>query len=109
MGLALLIAPSLLFAAEKKSAEAEIPAPEDLTLRTDDGLKLAVTYFPGLRGKDSIPVILLHSFKGSGADFAKEDGLAPYLQEKLGCAVIVPDLRGHGKSTTVKVGRRTDA
>ena len=34
--------------------------------------------------------------------------MALYLQEKLGCAVIVPDLRGHGGSTSVKVGRKTE-
>jgi pimeloyl-ACP methyl ester carboxylesterase len=88
---------------EKKAAKPdgdEIPAAEDVTLTTGDGLGLALTYFAGTRGKDSIPVILLHAFKGSRKDFVKEGGLAPYLQEKLGCAVVAPDLRGHGESTS---------
>ena len=75
------------------------PQPEDITLTTEDGVKLAVTYYAGTKGKDSIPVILLHGygFLESRKDYA---GLAPYLQDELGCAVIVPDLRGHGDSTS---------
>ena len=52
-------------------------------------------------------MILLHGFKGSRKDFTQKDGLAAFLQEKLGCAVIVPDLRGHGDSTRIKVGKES--
>ena len=31
--------------------------------------------------------------------------MAAFLQEKLGCAVIVPDLRGHGESTLDQGGQ----
>jgi pimeloyl-ACP methyl ester carboxylesterase len=49
-------------------------------------------------------VILLHGFKGNRKDLDKEDeGLAWFLQKNLGCAVIVPDLRGHGDSTKVRI------
>jgi pimeloyl-ACP methyl ester carboxylesterase len=82
--------------------------PEDKSLSTEDGLKLAITYFPGTKGKESIPVILLHAWKGSRQDFTKENGLAPYLQEKLGCAVVVPDLRGHGDSTSITKGDKVE-
>ena len=85
-----------------------IPPPEDVSLSTADGLKLEMTYFPGRKGKDSIPVILLHAWKGSRQDFVKDEGLASYLQDKLGCAVVVPDLRGHGESTSIKNGKKTD-
>jgi pimeloyl-ACP methyl ester carboxylesterase len=87
--------------AEKKADEEEIKPPEDAPLTTDDGLELKTTYFPGSKGPESIPVILLHGFKGNRKDFTQEQGLAPYLQEKLGCAVIVPDLRGHGESLKI--------
>ena len=51
-------------------------------------------------------MILLHGFKGSSRkDFTQEQGLAAFLQEKLGCAVIVPDLRGHGESTKIRIGQ----
>lgn len=62
-----------------------------------DGVQLTATYFPGTEGKESLPVILLHAFKGSGKEYV---GLAPFLQNS-GCAVLVPDLRGHGGSTQV--------
>jgi pimeloyl-ACP methyl ester carboxylesterase len=81
-----------------KTAEEEIPKPQDEMLTTADGLKLAITYYPGTQGKESVPVILIHGFSpGSRKDYAD---LAPLLQEKLGCAVILPDLRGHGDSKT---------
>ena len=97
---------------EKKGDEDEIPPPEEIDLTTDDGLEMKATYFPGTKGHESIPVIILHGFnkgKGSGKDFTGRQGLAPYLQETLGCAVIVPDLRGYGESLKIKInGNRTD-
>jgi pimeloyl-ACP methyl ester carboxylesterase len=97
--------------ADKKAAKADDEgpaAPEDITLTTEDGLTLAATYFAGTKGKDSVPVILLHAWKGSRKDLIKEDGLAWQLQKRLGCAVIVPDLRGHGESTRHKGPRKTE-
>ena len=73
-------------------------------LRTGDGLELALTYYPGTKGKQTIPVVLLHGWKQSRNDYKD---LAPALQ-KLGYAVIVPDLRGHGESTRLKGARRDE-
>ncbi|MGO8690617.1 MAG: alpha/beta hydrolase [Thermoguttaceae bacterium] len=73
------------------------PAPEDVTLKTDDGITLKATYYASTNGKESIPVVLLHGYKESRKDYAD---LAPALQRDLGCAVLVPDLRGHGDSTS---------
>ena len=78
-----------------KAGEAEKPPePEDVVLETKDGLRLTATFYPGTEGNQSVPVILLHMWKGSRSDYG---GLAPYLQQ-LCHAVLVPDLRGHGES-----------
>jgi alpha-beta hydrolase superfamily lysophospholipase len=79
-------------------------------LTTKDGVELYVEYRPAPtkkgakkdQGHDVVPVLLLHMAKGSGRDWRP---LADKLQQ-AGHAVIVPDLRGHGKSTQVKLGGR---
>jgi len=86
--------------------EPSLPSPVELEgndLVTRDGVQLTATFYPGNRGQESVPVILLHMSKGDRKEYA---GLAPYLQEQ-GCAVLVPDLRGHGSSTVVFVGNTT--
>ncbi len=80
----------------------KIPKPEDLTLQTGNGLKLAITYYPSFKGKQAIPIVLLHDWKESRNEFKD---LAPALQA-LGHAVIAPDLRGHGESTRYEGARR---
>ena len=67
-------------------------------LQTSDGLELTLTYYRGTKGKQTIPVVLLHGWKQSRNDYKD---LAPALQAQ-GYAVIVPDLRGHGESTHLK-------
>ena len=59
-----------------------------------DGMILSATYYRGANGKDSVPVVLLHGKGGSRRDF---DPIIPELL-KAGMAVLVPDIRGHGKS-----------
>ena len=59
-----------------------------------DGTILSATYYRGAKGKDSVPVVLLHGRGGSRRDF---DPIIPALL-KEGMAVLVPDIRGHGKS-----------
>lgn len=89
-------------AARKRSAE-ELPPPVDISgseLLTQDGVALKATFFPGSKGKESVPIILLHSWKGSRKDYVT---LAPMLWE-AGHAVLVPDLRGHGQSTSAAGG-----
>ena len=78
----------------------KLPDPEAIELTTRDGLKLEATYYGSNLGKNAVPIIMLHGWKGSGTDF---DKLARDMQ-LLGHAVIVPDLRGHGKSTKIVVG-----
>ncbi|MBX3411351.1 MAG: alpha/beta fold hydrolase [Pirellulales bacterium] len=95
---------------KKSASEIEIPAPENVALVTDDRLTLQATYYPGVdaasRGKDIVPVILLHGFKGNRNEWAD---LATMLQTQrsaddkpIGHAVIVPDLRGHGESIYIE-------
>lgn len=74
-------------------------------LVTKDGVQLKATFFPGPKGKESVPVILLHGHKGDRKEFV---ALAPSLQ-KQGHAVLTPDLRGHGESTMTVGGRKLDA
>jgi pimeloyl-ACP methyl ester carboxylesterase len=74
-------------------------------LVTKDGVQLRATFFPGLKGKESVPVILLHSFKGNRNEYSV---LAPFLQSK-GHAVLVPDLRGHGESVNTMDGEKLEA
>jgi pimeloyl-ACP methyl ester carboxylesterase len=80
------------------------PPVQELELLTNDGLRLALSYYPGTKGKESIPIVLLHMWKKSRADYKP---LALYLQS-LGHAVIAPDLRGHGQSVRFKGSRKDD-
>ncbi len=80
-------------------AKKKLPAPENVGFKTRDGVQIGATYYPSPlekeMQKEAVPVILLHSFKGSRAEF---NDLALALQD-AGCAVLAPDLRGHGQST----------
>ena len=82
-----------------QAAKKEVPEPEDLTLETKDGVSLRCTYYPGTAKKASIPVIMVHGWEGQRSEY---DALALALQS-VGHTVIVPDLRGHGQSTIVKL------
>lgn len=84
------------FAGAQESKQAP---PEQVTLQTKDGIPLKATYYPGSNGKETIPIVMLHSHKGNRNDFEQ---LARFFQsDYFGAAVLVPDLRGHGESTQV--------
>jgi pimeloyl-ACP methyl ester carboxylesterase len=88
------VAPARAAEADEKE-KVEIPEPEVISLTTKDNLNLKATFYGGTKGKESVPIVILHDYEGNRNQF---DGLARSLQS-LGHAVLVPDLRGHGEST----------
>jgi pimeloyl-ACP methyl ester carboxylesterase len=98
-----LLAGQLLAQAPKKPApkKDEAKEPKPVTLETRDGVALKAMYYPGARGKETAPVIMLHGWEQRGVLW---EPLAVYFQRNLGHAVIVPDLRGHGQSLTQTAG-----
>jgi hypothetical protein len=99
--------PSKKPAAPVKAAEEPSAKGEDITLPTADNVQIIATYYRGTKGKESVPVVLLHGYglQHNRTDYTK--GLAPYLQSQ-GYAVVVPDFRGHGDSTRLKTVRGKD-
>jgi len=96
-------------AQNEKKHEKDLPPIENLTLETHDRVLLSAKYFPGTKGKESVPIIMLHSMKlltSTGASYYK---LAGDIQKFMGHAVIVPDLRGHGESTKRRNPRDPDS
>ena len=89
---------SLLLAQDEEKPKKELPPVESHVLETKDGVFLNVKFYPGTKGKDSIPIIMLHSMLNVSANSAVYTKLATAIQEHMGHAVIIPDLRGHGKS-----------
>ena len=85
-----------------KDGEKEIPPPEMLTLQSD-GITIMAALFKSPNADDPelakviVPMMLLHDWGGSMNDLGP---LAQYLQS-VGHTVIVPDLRGHGRSVTM--------
>jgi pimeloyl-ACP methyl ester carboxylesterase len=106
----ILIAALFIFSAFSPrffAAETDLPKSEEVTLPTSDNVQIAATYYRGTKGKESIPVVLLHGYgqKHNRTDYTK--GLAPFLQSK-GFAVLAVDLRGHGDSTRMRTLRGKD-
>ncbi|MBP86094.1 MAG: hypothetical protein CMJ64_05160 [Planctomycetaceae bacterium] len=113
--LALCFLPTCQLLAQPVEEELKVPDPENVTLRTKDGVPIHCTYYAGgfietsgdkdkkkvkkKPGKEVVPIIMLHGWEGSRGEY---DILASGLQ-RLGHAVIVPDLRGHGRSTTIEL------
>ena len=81
------------------SKKTDIENPETVVLLTKDNVELRAEWFPGKPGKTTVPVILIHDWAGNRKDLY---ALANILHREKGFSVIVPDLRGHGQSTSLK-------
>lgn len=81
--------------AEPPPAPGEIPAPEEVTLETKDGVTLGATYYAPPGGEEESPgLILVHEYGRSRRDWRRT---AEQFQE-AGFGVLTFDLRGHGDS-----------
>jgi pimeloyl-ACP methyl ester carboxylesterase len=104
-GAAIALVVALAWAGPVRAAEEEqprLPAPVAVSgpELISNGIQLSATFYPGTKGQDSVPVVLLHMWKGDRKEYA---ALAPYLQQQ-GHAVLEPDLRGHGESAQSPYG-----
>jgi pimeloyl-ACP methyl ester carboxylesterase len=75
---------------------------ESLELVTKDNVTLRAFYFASDKGKEAVPVIIVHEWQGQASPYGN---LAKSLWE-AGCAIIVPELRGHGGSRSYQVAGR---
>ena len=82
----------------KPGTEVEDPAlkPRREILTTKDNIKINAYYFPSLEGKDGIPVMIVHEWKGQAAPYVP---LCMALRE-AGFAAVIVEYRGHGNSKT---------
>ena len=83
----------------KKKKKKKPPQPERVLIESKDGIELRAEWYAGVDGKETPPIILVHDWDSSRTALMP---LANALQQQLGCAVIVPDLRGHGESMSMK-------
>jgi pimeloyl-ACP methyl ester carboxylesterase len=94
-----ILCPPSANAQDEKKPKNTLPPIENLRLETTDGVLLSAKYFPGTKGKEAVPIIMLHSMINTTSTGAAYYKLAGDIQKFMGHAVIVPDLRGHGEST----------
>lgn len=97
------LALACVFSNLAEAQQAQKNAPKQIDITCKDGLLLKATYFPGNAAKESVPIVLLHGLNGSRQDLLP---LAAALQQQ-NHAVLAPDLRGHGESTTFSGSNRT--
>ncbi len=75
------------------------PKPKAVSFETKDGVSLNGTYLAGTRGKKTVPILMVHGWDGSRADM----GPTALALQRRGHAVLLPDLRGHGRSTKISI------
>lgn len=87
----------------KRPVEDPKMKPRWVTMRTKDGVELRAFYAPSDKGKEAIPVLIVHEWQGQGSPY----GPLVSALHGAGCAVLVPEYRGHGgsRSYTDNTGR----
>ncbi len=58
----------------------KIAPPENVSLKTRDGVTLAATFYTSNKAKEAVPIMLLHGSKGTRDDFS---ALALVLQKAV--------------------------
>jgi len=81
---------------------ARAPDPEEVILTTRDGVRLGGTYYRSTKGRQAVPIVMLHDFNESRTVFNRlaRELQAPTDENLESHAVLTIDLRGHGSSTT---------
>ncbi len=86
-------------AKKKEAAEKdEKPKLRAVTLKTKDGVVLRAFYQASNKGKEAPTVLLVHEWNGQASPY----GALVRALSDAGCAVLVPDYRGHGGSSEYK-------
>ncbi|MCD0459765.1 alpha/beta hydrolase [Roseiconus lacunae] len=80
--------------AQEKKKNNPIPKPRKVDLATKDGVELSGVYFGSNKGKEAIPVLIIHEWRGQKAPY----GSLCMMLQRAGCAVLAFDYRGHGGS-----------
>jgi pimeloyl-ACP methyl ester carboxylesterase len=94
--------PLPLFAQDAADQLPPLAEPEQVEFTTGDGVQISATYYPGKDSKETVPIVLIHGFGESRASW----GDLPLVLQEHGYSVLVPDIRGHGRSTKVAGMRR---
>ncbi|WDQ19379.1 alpha/beta hydrolase [Rhodopirellula sp. P2] len=81
-------------AQRKKKNDDPALKPRPVKLKTKDNIELTAFYFPSTEGKNAIPVLLIHEWKGQGSPYQK----LCLSMRSAGLAVLLVEYRGHGNS-----------
>ncbi len=91
---AIVVAATVSAQPPKKTKEDPKFKPRPVTLKTKDGVDIRAFYFPSEKAKEAITVLIIHEWQGQASPYVK---LVTALNA-AGCAVLIPDYRGHGGS-----------
>ena len=92
---ACLFVSSTVAMAQRKPSDNEKPKPRPIKVTTKDGIELAGVYVPSSKGREAIPIILVHEWDGQMSPYNR---LVASLAEQ-GYAIVAFDYRGHGGSS----------
>lgn len=82
-------------------SQPRVAPPQEVLLTTKDDVTLAATYYKSSKGREAVPIVMLHDHKEQRTIFnALASALqAPSDERVQSHAVLTVDLRGHGGST----------